>query len=102
MVYSSILIPSLLPPSPQKQSGARVQVDTSGQQCSITITGPAASVQAAEEMLTSIVDAPVAVITCDDVNRLRDVIGPGGCIVKGTSSLLVSIGAIPWYMIVTS
>ena len=77
-------------------------MDTSGQQCSITITGPAAAVQAAEEMLTSIVDAPVAVITCDDVNRLRDVIGPGGCIVKGTSSLSVSIGAIPWYMIVTS
>ena len=47
----------------------------------ITISGPAESIQAAGEEITALLNPSEETIHCD-INRARDVIGPGGATVK--------------------
>jgi polyribonucleotide nucleotidyltransferase len=73
------------------RTGASIDINTSGKGGhgfnggggggTITISGPAESIQAAGEEITALLNPSEETIHCD-INRARDVIGPGGATVK--------------------
>ena len=66
----------------QDQTGARIDVDSNVNPCTITISGTDEAIQAAGEIITSIVNPPTTVLTCDP-SRVGDLIGPGGATING-------------------
>jgi polyribonucleotide nucleotidyltransferase len=66
----------------QAQTGARVNINTRVNPCSITISGTQEALQAAGEIINGIMNPPSQVLSCDP-GQVREVIGPGGSIVNG-------------------
>ena len=65
----------------RERTGASIDINSHAQPSTITISGPAESIQAAGEEITALLNPSEETIHCD-INRARDVIGPGGATVK--------------------